>query len=163
MLDVLERVLRDMPDILESSVEQWHWQRIDSSPLLDRLVRTVTVDEEKFDLFLHRGYSNGKAEPHTHPCQAAMYVAKGRYRLELGAGEKFIPAGTVILNEGCMYQMTHPYSWHCFTPLSDYTLSVMVAGRLYKVPLPGQPGMQHEEVSKEITQEVLERFQKLEW
>jgi len=161
MLDILDKVLKDMPNILQSDLDDWSATIIESAPRLERLKKTIQVGEELFDIFLHRGYNVGEPEAHSHPCEAAMYVAKGTYKLELCL--EIYLVSTLILNPGCKYEMTNPSAWHCFTPMSDYTLSVMVAGRPYKVQQRGQPGMQHIDLSKEKAQEVLDEFRNLEW
>lgn len=160
LLQVLDKALDLLPDLLSEPLDTWRTERIDSLPTLDRLVRTIVIDDEQFDLFLHRGYmKKGTIEPHTHPCRAAMCVVYGSYELMLGYGkERFNPVSKILLRKGCRYEMTEPYTWHYFKPLSDFTLSIMVAGRLYEEKQVGQPGMTSVELPKKSAQEVLDLF-----
>lgn len=165
MLDILEKTIERMPELVDVPLSEWEASRIDSLPTLDRLKRTVDIDGELFDLFLHKGTWPPKdivPQPHTHACQSAMYIVHGKYKHTLGFGKEtksYEKVSTSIMHSGDSYEMVNPFTWHYFQPLTDFTLTIMIAGRPFHVKQPGVPGQLDVELPDEDAKWLLDAFQ----
>lgn len=162
MLDILEQVLADAPNLLQP--EGWHSLDIDYHP---PRVERCWKQWGEYRVSLHRIYPC-KAEDalfHPHPWPSAMVILKGQYEMGVGQGnslDEVVVAAKLILGAGSRYEMDHPQGWHYVRPLT-LTYTVMVTGypwadALDSTEMPRKPMYPLDSFTRE---DMLSRFREL--
>lgn len=137
MISLLREAESELPTLLQDA-EGWRSLHIDyETPHVDRLWRQW---RERFRINLHRIYPCGpqQAFHHPHPWPSAMVIKNGRYEMKLGSILPPVEGGpmqavevnlaTVILLEGCYYEMPNRWATHSVRPLDGPVHSVMITG-----------------------------------
>ena len=132
MLDALERIEREMPQLLDD-VSNWRSLYVDyHPPVVERLWR----QHGDFRVYLHRIHP---CEPdgalfHPHPWPSAMRLLSGKYEMAIGhgKGDEAPPIDTKrIVSAGACYEMTDPDDWHYVCPIGEPAMTLMVTGNPY--------------------------------
>jgi hypothetical protein len=135
MLDILEEVFDELPDIVRFP-ELW-----------DSLIvnRRKPITYRAFHIFkegslagirvcLHRfEYCEAKdAFLHPHPWPSAMKVLSGQYKMNVGFSQDLVSQPTTvvetILARGSVYASDEPRFWHSVQPVTEHAYSVMING-----------------------------------
>lgn len=160
MLDVLQRVERELPALLADSAG-WVGLYIDyHPPTVERLWRRWG----EYRISLHRIHPcpPGAALFHPHPWPSAMRILAGEYEMAVGygKGEEEPPiAARMIASGEFAYEMTDPDAWHYVRPIGGPTWSVMVTGKPWDRPAP-RADRPLGELSEQQREEILEFFRR---
>jgi hypothetical protein len=137
MLDVLDRVERELPALLADG-DAWAGLFIDyHPPTVERLWRQWG----EYRVSLHRIHPCAAHEAlfHPHPWPSAMRVLSGEYEMAVGygTGDEAPPVAARLVASGDLrYEMTDPDAWHYVRPIGGPSWSVMVTGKPWSRPAP---------------------------
>ena len=141
LYDAEETITAHFLDCTWLKTECWHSLDVTyKDPHVQRLWR----DFGDKRIYLHKIYKCEKPFFHYHPWPAAMKVVSGVYRMDVGYGDRVLdnPPNiclSQIVPAGTYYEMLDPNSWHSVNPISDYSLSLMITGRLFDNKSEGKP------------------------
>jgi len=105
-------------------------------------VERVWTQLGKERIYLHRIHPCKRAFFHPHPWPSAVVLLTGQYRMDIGFGSALGPpppiAASLDLKAGSGYEMLLQNSWHNVKPYGGPSLSVMLSGQPWVMPV-----MQH--------------------
>lgn len=147
----------EVEKILSQLLKEEVWKSVDINYHPPRVERLWT-EYNNYRISLHciHPCTTEEALIHPHPWPSAMRIVQGSYEMGIGYSSTNEPptiAAKVILNKGCLYEMTDMNGWHYVRPLEPcYTL--MVTGQPWgrESPKSSKP---LESLSKEREIEIL--------
>ncbi len=164
MLNQLHNMLEIMPSLLNDR-EGWKSLDVDyHPPRIERLWRGVG----DYRVYLHKIYPCDSLEDdalfHPHPWPSAIWIADGRYFMQIGFGSGLKEPkvfSEIILEKGSTYDMTHRDTWHSVRALEVPCYTVMVTGIPWNREMPIEPKRPLRPCKPEVVTELLEVFREL--
>lgn len=136
MLAELQALRASIPGLIDNPATPW--QTLDVL-YEDPHVERVWVQLGSKRLYLHRIHPCERGFYHPHPWPSAILLLSGMQRMLLGYGP---PSGsapdiaaTLELTAGSGYEMLDPRGWHAVMPQGGVSLSLMLTGRPWTMPI----------------------------
>lgn len=129
MLEILDSVISQLADMIDSSSRQW------SSLIINRrkpfTYRLFTDYEDIYRVCFHRFEVCDEQESllHPHSWPGAFMILKGSYLMQVGRSKDRESQPEMIMKTvitpGSRYEIVDPLTWHSVTPLEEcYTVMV---------------------------------------
>lgn len=136
MLAELQGLRAKIPGLIDDPTTPW--QTLDVL-YEDPHVERVWLQLGSKRLYLHRIHPCERGFYHPHPWPSAIILLSGAQRMWLGYGP---PSGsppdiaaTIELAAGSAYEMLDPRGWHAVMPQGGVSLSLMLTGRPWTMPV----------------------------
>jgi hypothetical protein len=139
MLAELKGLMATVPQLIADPFTAWKTLDILYE---DPHVERVWLQLGPKRLNLHRIHPCERGFYHPHPWPSAICILEGRQRMTLGygppSGKPPDPAAMLDLYAPSEYEMLDPQGWHAVMPVGGPSLSLMLTGRPWTMPV-----MQH--------------------
>ncbi len=134
-------ILYDAEQTIAAHFLDYTWLKTDKWNSLDVTYKDPHVQRLWRDfgenrIYLHKIYKCKNPFFHFHPWPSAMKVVAGSYKMNVGYGDRMLDKPpniclSQIVPARTYYEMLDPNSWHSVNPISNYSLSLMITGRLF--------------------------------